>query len=97
MWPDRVSNPGPLTYESSAYQLRYFEIIVFDISRFDTIGHFEILCWRCRELSEILIYAFNRQSAPNISEAKLIPNYRYLKVNFLVPENLLRDISSLRQ
>ena len=23
MWPDRVSNPGPLTYESGAYRLRY--------------------------------------------------------------------------
>ena len=23
MWPDRVSNPGPLTYESGALQLRY--------------------------------------------------------------------------
>ena len=23
MWPDRVSNPGPLTYESDAYRLRY--------------------------------------------------------------------------
>ena len=23
MWPDRVSNPGPLIYESDAYRLRY--------------------------------------------------------------------------
>ena len=23
MLPDRVSNPGPLTYESGAYRLRY--------------------------------------------------------------------------
>ena len=23
MWPDRLSNPGPLTYESGAYRLRY--------------------------------------------------------------------------
>ena len=23
MWPDRVSNQGPLTYESGAYRLRY--------------------------------------------------------------------------
>ena len=29
-------------------------------------------------------------------KVEVIPNYWYLEVNFLVPENLLSDISSLR-
>ena len=33
----------------------------------------------------------------DISKSKFIANYRYLKVNFLFPENLLWDTSSLRQ
>ena len=36
------------------------------------------------------------QSAVDVSELKLISKYWYLKVNFLVPENLLWDTSSLR-
>ena len=34
--------------------------------------------------------------ALDISKSKFNPNYWYLKVNFLVPENLLGDISGLR-
>ena len=29
------------------------------------------------------------KSTLDISKSKFVPNYRYLKVNFLVPENLL--------
>ena len=36
------------------------------------------------------------QSAHNLSQLKVISNYWYLKVNFLVTENLLWDISSLK-
>ena len=36
------------------------------------------------------------QSTVDISKSKFIPNHLYLQVNFLVSENLLRDISGLR-
>ena len=36
------------------------------------------------------------QSTLGILKSKFIPNYWYLKVHFLVPENLLWDISNLR-
>ena len=31
-----------------------------------------------------------------LSESKFIPNLSYLNVNFLVPEHLLLDVSSLK-
>ena len=37
------------------------------------------------------------QSTLDISKLKLVSNYRYHKVNILVPENLLYNISSLRK
>ena len=43
-----------------------------------------------------LTMKFQVQSTFDISKWKFIPNYRYLKVNFLVPENLFSDSSCLR-
>ena len=52
MWPDRVSNPGPLTYESGAYRLRYaarlrgnipiaVDIIIFGIIQGDFLYYID--------------------------------------------------------
>ena len=47
------------------------------------------------EMSLGIIFAV--QSTCDISKSKFIPNYWYLKVNFLIPENLLWDISNLKE
>ena len=39
MWPDRVSNPGPLTYESGAYRLRYAVGVVLGEKIFEILYH----------------------------------------------------------
>ena len=64
MLPDRVSNPGPLTYESGALQIALRGLVKLD-------KNFEI------------------HSTLDVLKLKFITNYRYLKVNFLVSENLL--------
>ena len=38
MWPDRVSNPGPRTYESVPYRLRY-------VARLNLHGYVGWLFW----------------------------------------------------
>ena len=45
------------------------------------------------EFTGLFIY---KQSAFDISKSKFNPNYWYFKVNFLIPGNLLWEISSLR-
>ena len=53
MWPDRVSNPGPLTYESGAlpialrhvstrFSINHFQIITFLILKSDIIENSRI-------------------------------------------------------
>ena len=43
MWPDRVSNPGPLTYEYVPYRLRYAARRTFQSA---SLGQLNLLCSR---------------------------------------------------
>ena len=38
-------------------------------------------------------FSFEIQSTLDISKSKFIPNYLYFKITFMVPDNLLSDIT----
>ena len=58
-------------------------------------GEPALMRWTIQEIHQVMSFR-KIHSTLDISKLKFIQNYWYLKVNFLVPENLLRDISSLR-
>ena len=59
--------------------------------------YWKTFIYNVKEMTFIHMYLIDVQSTLHISMSKFISNYRYLKVNFLVPENLLWDTSSLRK
>ena len=44
MWPDRVSNPGPLTYESGAPPTALRGLTVCNLQWTGVFGHFVCVC-----------------------------------------------------
>ena len=77
---------SPSLWETARYRLKY--CLKGPLNPKQPTNQCSIPSLRCLD--------FPTYSWLNISASKFIPNDWYLKVNFLLPENLLWDISSFR-